>query len=82
MVNEANEFLDQPKMQKEEKFRQWRQGNGSMHSKGPSFKRRNSDRSAGSIIKHDFHLRHYNDATSGGSFMSDTVPNVEYGHSD
>lgn len=31
-------------------------------------------------MKHDFNAKH--DNLSRGSFMSDTVPNVEYGHAD
>ena len=79
MVNEANEIIDQQQMFKEEKFNQWR--NGSINSKGHSYKRENSMISGNSIFnKNDMNLQLNNDPNYENSF-SDTVPNVEYGRS-
>ena len=67
-------------MIQEEKFNEWR--NRSLNQIGPTIKRKRNLSGTFIIINNDINLKLNIDAKSEGSFMSDEVPNVEYGHPD
>ena len=67
-------------MIQEEKFNEWR--NRSLNQIGPTIKRKRNLSGTFIIINNDINLKLNIDAKSEGSFMSDEVPNVDYGHPD